>query len=61
MCIMVENAGYGSAVAAPIAKRILHKFFYPDAQYQTASPEVLDIVNLEEELFEIFNEENVEQ
>ena len=27
MCVFVENAGFGSAVAAPIAKRLLQKFF----------------------------------
>ncbi|MCL2039960.1 MAG: penicillin-binding protein 2 [Bacteroidetes bacterium] len=27
MCVFVENAGFGSVVAAPIAKRILQKFF----------------------------------
>ena len=27
MCVFVENAGYGSAVAAPIARRLLQKFF----------------------------------
>jgi hypothetical protein len=27
MCVFVENAGFGSAVAAPIARRILQKFF----------------------------------
>ncbi|MPM44552.1 Peptidoglycan D,D-transpeptidase MrdA [bioreactor metagenome] len=30
MCVFVENAGFGAAVAAPIAKQILSKFFYPE-------------------------------
>jgi hypothetical protein len=27
MCVFVENAGLGAAVAAPIARQILQKFF----------------------------------
>jgi penicillin-binding protein 2 len=30
MCVFVENAGFGSAVAAPIAREILYKFFNYD-------------------------------
>ncbi len=31
MPVWVENAGYGSTVAAPIAKEIIKGFFYPDS------------------------------
>jgi hypothetical protein len=27
MCVFVENAGFGSVVAAPIARQLLQKFF----------------------------------
>lgn len=29
MCVFVENAGYGAAVAGPITRRILEEFFFP--------------------------------
>ena len=59
LCVMIENAGYGSAVAAPIAKRIFHEFFFPGVPfYQTVSNvEVeVEIVASDEELFEFFEE-----
>ncbi len=30
ICVMVENSGFGSVAAAPIAREILSAFFYPD-------------------------------
>lgn len=30
ICVMVENSGFGSVAAAPIAREILNEFFYPD-------------------------------
>jgi penicillin-binding protein 2 len=32
LCVLVENAGFGGTVAAPIAQRLLTKFFYPTAK-----------------------------
>jgi penicillin-binding protein 2 len=29
MCILVENAGFGGTISAPIAQRLLTKFFFP--------------------------------
>lgn len=29
LCVMVENAGFGGAVAAPIAQKLLTKYFFP--------------------------------
>lgn len=31
MCVMVENAGLGGAISAPIAQKMLQKFFYPQS------------------------------
>lgn len=31
MCVLVENAGYGAAVAAPIARRLIYQYFYPNS------------------------------
>lgn len=39
---MVENAGYGSTVAAPIAKEIVKGFFYPDTT-KARQPDSLSI------------------
>lgn len=32
LCVLVENSGFGGTVAAPIAQRLLTKFFYPSAK-----------------------------
>lgn len=32
LCVLVENAGFGGTVAAPIAQRLLTKFFYPSSK-----------------------------
>jgi penicillin-binding protein 2 len=37
LCVMVENAGFGSEVAAPIARNFLMAYFYPDS-YKIYSP-----------------------
>lgn len=42
MCVFVENAGFGGAVAAPIAKELLQAFFYPD-KYQWKKTDSLDV------------------
>jgi penicillin-binding protein 2 len=34
MAVMVENAGFGSTVAAPIAKKIMDSFFHPDSIFK---------------------------
>ncbi|MGA2298069.1 MAG: penicillin-binding transpeptidase domain-containing protein, partial [FCB group bacterium] len=34
LCVFVENAGFGAAVAAPIAKEFLTAFFFPET-YRT--------------------------
>ncbi len=31
MCVMVENAGFGGVISAPIAQKMLQKFFYPQS------------------------------
>ncbi len=31
MCVMVENAGFGGVISAPIAQKMLMKFFYPQS------------------------------
>jgi penicillin-binding protein 2 len=37
LCVFVENAGFGGAVAAPLARDFLLSYFYPD-KYKIASP-----------------------
>ena len=32
LCVLVENAGFGGTVAAPIAQQLLMKYFYPSAK-----------------------------
>jgi penicillin-binding protein 2 len=32
LCVLVENSGFGGTVAAPIAQRLLTKFFFPSAK-----------------------------
>jgi penicillin-binding protein 2 len=32
MCVMVENAGFGGVISAPIAQKMLQKFFYPKTE-----------------------------
>ena len=53
MCVFVENAGFGSAVAAPIARRILQKFFgrEPEMVVPTTDIENVDIES-DEDIFE---------
>ncbi len=34
MCVMVENAGFGGAVAAPIAQKAMARLFYPQTYIQ---------------------------
>ncbi len=55
---MVENAGYGSTVAAPIAKEIVKNFFYPDttSALQVDSLSIqsqIDSLKLEHEITDI--------
>ena len=38
MCVMVENAGFGGTVAAPIAKEILDLYFHPNKEIPLLSP-----------------------
>jgi penicillin-binding protein 2 len=38
MCVMVENAGFGGTVAAPIAREILDLYFHPDKEIPKNSP-----------------------
>ena len=47
MCVFVENAGFGAAVAAPIARRLLLKFFGRDTE--------MVIPNIEEEEYDDSN------
>ena len=35
ICILVENAGYGGTISAPIAQRLLTKFFFPHQKDST--------------------------
>ena len=53
ICVFVENAGFGSAVAAPIARRLLLKFFGRDE-------EVIPQIIIEEDIFDtVVDEEEV--
>ena len=38
MCVMVENAGFGGTVAAPIAREILDLYFHPNKEIPVNSP-----------------------
>lgn len=38
MCVMVENAGFGGTVAAPIAREILDLYFHPEKEIPLLSP-----------------------
>ena len=53
LCVFVENAGFGSAVAVPIARQILQKFFYSDGVgNQATSDGQIEMVVLGEDFFE---------
>jgi len=43
LCVFVENAGYGGAVAAPISQKILDTYFHPEKydEYMTKSKSIL--------------------
>lgn len=43
LCVLVENSGFGGTVAAPIAQRLLTKFFYPSSK-QNGDSVILDSV-----------------
>lgn len=52
LCVMVENAGFGGAIAAPIAQKILTKYFFPyrlekkgNSQSDTATTRVVQAVH----------------
>jgi penicillin-binding protein 2 len=57
ICVMIENAGYGSVIAAPIAKRIFHEFFFPGVPFRptVTNNDVIEVVAFEEEYFDIFD------
>jgi penicillin-binding protein 2 len=38
MCVMVENAGTGGSISAPIAQKLLMKYFYPNLKDSTELP-----------------------
>ncbi len=44
MCVFVENAGFGAAVAGPIARQLLEAFFFPDRQRAEDAAPIPDAV-----------------
>ena len=44
ICVMVENAGFGGTIAAPIAQKILMKYFYPSMKDSTDSKAIDSVV-----------------
>ncbi len=46
ICVFIENAGFGGTHAAPVAKKVFEKFFFPDSVKKPVMPDTTDFEQL---------------